>query len=71
MTDFAYSEELVARYGQKLNILVTDSGRLVQMMSNESLKENAVQYILQTLGLTMSDALWLGDDYNDLGLFQS
>ncbi|KEQ22781.1 hypothetical protein ET33_20715 [Paenibacillus tyrfis] len=40
------------------------------MMSNESSKENVVQYILRTLGLTMSDALCLGDDYNDLGLFQ-
>lgn len=49
LTDFAYSEELVARYGKELNILVTDSGRLVQMMSSESSKEN---YLKEHSGLS-------------------
>ncbi|MGC5328863.1 HAD family hydrolase [Brevibacillus sp. SYSU BS000544] len=71
LTDFSFSKELVSKYGKELNILVTDSGQLIQIMSPVASKECAVEYILNTLQVKLSDAMCFGDDFNDLGLFQS
>ncbi|MDQ0088596.1 Cof subfamily protein (haloacid dehalogenase superfamily) [Paenibacillus anaericanus] len=71
ITDIDYSEQLIGKFNDKLNILVTDGGHLVQIMSNAASKENAVRYLVSSAGVDMKDVLCFGDDFNDLGLFQS
>jgi hydroxymethylpyrimidine pyrophosphatase-like HAD family hydrolase len=51
--------------------LSTDDGKLIQIMSVKSSKENAVKYLIESLGNKLSDVMFCGDDFNDLGLFQS
>lgn len=69
--EFAAADELIRRFGAELNILVTDGGQLVQIMSREASKENAARQVLQTWGLTLADAVCFGDDHNDVGLFET
>ncbi len=71
VTDFPYSDELVSKFEDDVNILVTDSGRLVQIMSKNASKERAVEQILTSLNMNLSDAMCFGDDFNDFGLFQA
>lgn len=71
LTDFQYKEELVQKYGGELNIVITDFGELIQVMALQSSKESAVKYVLETLKIKMSEAMCFGDDFNDLGLFQT
>lgn len=67
--EFNAVDELIRRFGAQLNILVTDGGQLVQIMSREASKENAARQVLQAWGLTPADAVCFGDDHNDVGLF--
>ncbi|WP_216827455.1 HAD family hydrolase [Alkalihalobacterium elongatum] len=71
LTNFSQSEQLLNKFGKELNILITDHGELIQIMSQKSSKESAVEYILDQLQLTFHDAMCFGDDFNDLGLFQA
>lgn len=64
-------DELIRRFGEALNVLATDGGQLVQIMSREASKENAARQVLQTWGLTLADAVCFGDDHNDVGLFET
>jgi len=66
-----YAEHLVRGFNADLNIVVTDGGQLLQAMSNEASKENAVRYLTNQLGIGMVEIWCFGDDFNDLGLFQT
>jgi hydroxymethylpyrimidine pyrophosphatase-like HAD family hydrolase len=71
ITDCHDSEHIINKFGDQVNILSTDDGKLIQIMSLKSSKENAVKYLIESLGYKMSDVMCFGDDFNDLGLFQS
>lgn len=71
LTEFEFSDQLIHIFKNQVNILVTDGGQLVQIMSKRASKENAVHYLANTYGITMEDVMCFGDDFNDLGLFQS
>ncbi|MCZ8518530.1 MULTISPECIES: Cof-type HAD-IIB family hydrolase [Paenibacillus] len=71
ISDYEGVEELNRLFGSQVHILCTDSGRLIQIMSRESSKEKAVQYLVESIGYTMSEVMCFGDDYNDLGLFRT
>jgi Cof subfamily protein (haloacid dehalogenase superfamily) len=71
ITDCHNSEYIINKFGDQVNILSTDDGKLIQIMSLKSSKENAVKYLIESLGYKMSDVMCFGDDFNDLGLFQS
>jgi len=58
------------RYGDRMNILLTDSGKLIQVMSRKASKEAAVSALCGRIGIPLSDVIVFGDDYNDLGLFK-
>jgi hydroxymethylpyrimidine pyrophosphatase-like HAD family hydrolase len=40
-------------------------------MSLEASKENAVRHLTESRGIDIKDVLCFGDDFNDLGLFQT
>lgn len=71
LTHFDYAEQLIASYGDRANILVTDNGELIQVMSSKAAKENALAYLLKQLQIELQDTLCFGDDYNDLGMFKA
>lgn len=63
-------QPLIDRFGHKVNLVVTDSGTLIQISSKEASKENAVSRICERLGVPMEEVMVFGDDFNDAGLFQ-
>ncbi|MNI37786.1 putative phosphatase YwpJ [compost metagenome] len=71
IADFRETEALIAEFGSELNILVTDGGSLIQIMSPEASKERAITQLCSVLGIGMMDVMCFGDDYNDLGLFRA
>jgi len=71
ITDYKNIEDIVYRFGDQVHILNTDDGKLIQIMSVRSSKENAVKYLIESQGYKMGDVMCFGDDFNDLGLFQS
>jgi Cof subfamily protein (haloacid dehalogenase superfamily) len=71
IADFDYPAELAERFAEELNIIVTDGGRLVQVMSSQVGKEIAIAAIARNLGITIKDIMCFGDDYNDLELFRA
>lgn len=71
ITDCRVFEHIMTKFGDQVNILSTDDGKLIQIMSLQASKENAVKYLIESLGYQMSEVMCFGDDFNDLGLFQS
>lgn len=71
LTDFPYAKELTNKFKDELNVMTTDQGRLIQIMSKKASKNQAVKHILKARKLSFEDTICFGDDYNDLGLFQS
>ncbi|WP_035178513.1 Cof-type HAD-IIB family hydrolase [Alkalihalobacterium bogoriense] len=71
VTDFQYPNKLHEKYRDLVTIHVTDSGQLVQIMARQCSKETAVEYLLTKQKISLEDTLCFGDDYNDVGLFQS
>jgi Cof subfamily protein (haloacid dehalogenase superfamily) len=70
ISNFNAIDELIEGFGHRANIVVTDSGELIQIMSREVSKENAVANICKRLEISVSNIMVFGDDYNDLGLFK-
>jgi Cof subfamily protein (haloacid dehalogenase superfamily) len=63
-------DELVAPFGNHVNVISTDGGTLVQIMHKLASKENAVQWVLDEIEVSKENVMVFGDDYNDLGLFR-
>ncbi|WP_232696197.1 HAD family hydrolase [Brevibacillus daliensis] len=70
LSNFKGTDKLLERFGQRVNIIVTDTGELIQIASKEVSKENAVSKICERLGIPVDNVMVFGDDYNDLGLFK-
>ncbi|MHA6533314.1 HAD family hydrolase [Paenibacillus sp. BAC0078] len=62
-------EALRKKFPTELNILVTDNGQLIQIMSSKASKELAVLSLLAKLGVSKEETVVFGDDHNDIGLF--
>ncbi|MFF0827769.1 HAD hydrolase family protein [Brevibacillus sp. NPDC003359] len=65
MTDWNDSEPIINKFGDQVNIMRTDDGKLIQIMSVKASKENAVNYLIESQGNKMSDVMCFGDDFND------
>jgi Cof subfamily protein (haloacid dehalogenase superfamily) len=64
-------EMLQEKFNSKLNILVTDNGQLIQIMSKKASKELAVSKLLDPFDLQLERVIAFGDDHNDVGLFNA
>ncbi|WP_409340431.1 Cof-type HAD-IIB family hydrolase [Paenibacillus sp. MBLB4367] len=61
--------DIIEHFGEHVNVIATDGGVLVQIMHKSASKEDAVQWVLNEIGVTSENVMVLGDDFNDLGLF--
>jgi Cof subfamily protein (haloacid dehalogenase superfamily) len=61
--------KILERFGDHVNVIATDGGLLIQIMPKSASKEEAVQWVLDDIGLKPESVMVFGDDYNDLGLF--
>ncbi|MFC3770111.1 Cof-type HAD-IIB family hydrolase [Paenibacillus sp. GCM10012303] len=61
--------ELARQFGNQVNVIATDEGVLVQIMHKSASKEDAVQWVLNEIGMSPDHVMVFGDDFNDLGLF--
>jgi Cof subfamily protein (haloacid dehalogenase superfamily) len=59
------------KFNSDLNILVTDNGQLIQIMSKRASKEIGVAKLLDGFGLQNEEVIVFGDDHNDIGLFNT
>ena len=57
-------------FSSKCNIVVTDSGSLIQIMDLGVSKDNALKHLLDSMGIMLENTTCFGDDYNDIGLFK-
>lgn len=62
--------DVVHKFGDQVNVIVTDGGVLVQITHKSASKENAVKSVLNEIGINSEHVMVFGDDFNDLGLFQ-
>ena len=63
-------ESLNSLFGNRTNIIHTDSNQLTQIMRKNISKEYAVNVISDKLGISLNSIVVFGDDLNDLGLFK-
>lgn len=70
VSGFAAHDRLLRQFGDQVNILLTDGGLLVQIMSKQASKEAAVNQLCERFGIPLRQVIAFGDDYNDAGLFR-
>lgn len=63
-------KDAIQFYGDRVNVLATDGGMLVQIADKSASKENALQWVLNEIGVHQKSVMVFGDDYNDVGLFR-
>jgi Cof subfamily protein (haloacid dehalogenase superfamily) len=61
---------LYQKFRNELNILQTDGGKLIQIMSKKASKELAVKKLCSNFDISLNDVIVFGDDFNDYGLFK-
>jgi len=61
--------EIIEQFGDHVNVIATDGGVLVQIMQKSASKEEALQWVLDDIGVKSENVMVFGDDFNDLGLF--
>lgn len=64
-------EMLREKFDSDLNIIVTDNGQLIQIMSKRASKELGVAKLLNGFGISNEEVIVFGDDHNDIGLFKT
>lgn len=62
-------EALLDRFGKHVNIIATDNGELIQIMSLSASKEQAVAKLCDHYQVESESVIVFGDDHNDKGLF--
>lgn len=70
ISNFAAYDHLKQRFSGQANILLTDGGQLIQIMSKLASKETAVAHLCDRFGIPLRQVIAFGDDYNDAGLFR-
>ncbi|MFC5452551.1 HAD hydrolase family protein [Paenibacillus aestuarii] len=61
--------DVIEQFSDHVNVIATDGGALVQIMHKLASKEDAVQWVLNDIGVKAENVMVFGDDFNDLGLF--
>lgn len=69
ITYFDNPEELQSHFGEQVHFVVTDQGTLIQIMNRSVSKASGVALLLHHFGISTSQVMVFGDDYNDIELF--
>ncbi len=56
-------------YGHQTKFVVTDSGKLIQIMNKNVSKETGIRKLCNHFGVKSSEIMVFGDDYNDIEMF--
>lgn len=67
---FDQIEPFEAYFKDKVNITVTDKGKLIQIMNKGVSKASGVLTLCDHLGIASSDIIVFGDDFNDVEMFE-
>ncbi|SEC42080.1 HAD family hydrolase [Paenibacillus sp. GP183] len=70
ITDFGEPKELRLLFEEKVNYLLTDKGKLVQMMNKSVSKATGILKLISHYGINTSQIIVFGDDYNDIEMFK-
>lgn len=62
---------LLNTWRQRAHVVVTDNGQLIQIMAKNVSKESGLATLTRELQLELATVMVFGDDYNDMGLFES
>lgn len=65
-----YSSELIEKFQGRVNILITENNKLVQIMPLLASKEMAVTKLCELYNVELDSVIVFGDDHNDVGLFK-
>lgn len=63
-------EDFTKKFGDKVNIINTDSNQLTQIMRLGISKESAIANLAERLDISLEKTMVFGDDFNDVGLFK-
>ncbi|TKI53185.1 HAD family hydrolase [Lysinibacillus mangiferihumi] len=63
-------EDFNKKFGDKVNVINTDSNQLTQIMKLGISKESAITNLAERLDISLEKTMVFGDDFNDLGLFK-
>lgn len=66
--DDAHSFQKV--FGNRTNFVVTDGGKLIQVMNKKVSKETGIIKLCNHYGIKPSEIMVFGDDYNDIEMFK-
>ncbi|WP_309118319.1 Cof-type HAD-IIB family hydrolase [Paenibacillus sp.] len=69
ITSFGDGAPILSKFASDLHMVVTDHGKLLQVMSKKASKENGIQLLCNRLGIDLARIIAFGDDHNDRGMF--
>ncbi len=69
ITYFDSPEGLRSGFRDRVHLVVTDQGTLIQIMNRNVSKASGVTTLLRRYGIPAAEAIAFGDDHNDLELF--
>lgn len=70
LTNFEHAELFIQKFGQRVNVLITDNDTVMQIMPLEASKEGAVKRLCEDFNVVADSVIVFGDDHNDIGLFK-
>jgi Cof subfamily protein (haloacid dehalogenase superfamily) len=70
LSDFEDVNNLQLELGDKVKLIVTDNGKLIQIMNKQVTKEIGILKLCSQYGVNTSEIMVFGDDYNDLEMFR-
>jgi Cof subfamily protein (haloacid dehalogenase superfamily) len=70
LSNFEGVENLQLELGDKVKLVVTDSGKLIQIMNKQVSKETGILKLCSFYGVNRSEIMVFGDDYNDIEMFR-
>jgi len=70
INNYKSSKELKIMFGNKVNVIETDSGSLIQIMSKKASKETGIEDAAKKYNISKKDIYCFGDDHNDIGMFK-
>jgi len=71
VTDIPDFNPIIERYSSNLNLIITDNGKLLQVMAKEASKEQAVRKLCEKYEISFDEIICFGDDHNDIGVFKA
>ncbi len=70
ITNFEEGEKLQLLFGKQTKFIVTDNGKLIQIMNKNVSKSAGVLKLSSHYGINPSEMIVFGDDYNDMDMFK-